>query len=174
MVLAGRSKGWVLVAGLATVLLVQPALARDGARPRRSHRAAAPRQAAVAPARVPTHPPAAPPAPVPKVTARAQAGFARALAASPSLGRGQGRFRRTAFVALGSPGDGGGAYLTLSARGAGTTFYVNNRPVGTGPVVRHRVDEGVHRIEAVGPRGARVAKWLAVSAGDDRQLSFIR
>jgi hypothetical protein len=188
--LDGSSRGgvrWVLVvtAGMATAaLLARPVQAGSGVA--RSPGAGARR--AVAPpalqkaerrAPLPAPAPASASASASKTLGRAKVGQKIGLVRpSAKLGRpmgrgGRGRLQRAAFVDMGSS-DTSGAYLTLSAKSPATTFYVNNRLVGTGTVVRHRVDEGVHRIEAVGPGGARVSKWLAVTAGDDRQLSFIR
>lgn len=65
------------------------------------------------------------------------------------------------------------ARLTLQASRAGTRFYVDNRLVGTGQVVRHDVDEGQHRVEAVAPSGARIQKWLTVASGDERQIHLV-
>jgi hypothetical protein len=179
MALGSGSRGavrWVLVAaaGMATAaLLARPVRAGSG-----TERSPGARRALAPPALQKTERRAAPPAAA-KTLGRAKVGQKIGLVRpSSKLGRpvgrgGRGRLQRAAFVDLGSSGTSG-AYLTLSAKNPATTFYVNNRPVGTGTVVRHRVDEGVHRIEAVGPGGARVSKWLAVTAGDDRQLSFIR
>jgi hypothetical protein len=183
MALGGSSRGavrWMLVAaaGMATAaLLARPVRAgAGGARSPGVRRVVAPPALQKAERRV--APPSAPAGAV-KIPARAKIGLKigptkQASKLGRSVGRGgRSRLQRAAFVDLGSSGTSG-AYLTLSAKSPATTFYVNNRPVGTGTVVRHRVDEGVHRIEAVGPGGARVSKWLAVTAGDDRQLSFIR
>ena len=64
------------------------------------------------------------------------------------------------------------AYITMSAQTRGTALYLDNRSLGTDRVVRHPVTEGLHRIEAIAPGGARISKWLVVEAGDDRLLEL--
>lgn len=107
----------------------------------------------------------------PKATAFSRSGpseraLARLLRRMPSRGSSQS-------AVIGGGTANSTARLTLQASRAGTRFYVDNRLVGTGQVVRHDVDEGQHRVEAVAPSGARIQKWLTVASGDERQIHLV-
>lgn len=65
------------------------------------------------------------------------------------------------------------AQLTLQASRDGTRFFIDNRLIGRGQVVRHEVLAGKHRVEAVGPGGERITKELLVASGDDREIHLV-
>jgi hypothetical protein len=62
------------------------------------------------------------------------------------------------------------ANVTLTTAAKGTSFYVDNRRVGTGPTVHESLSPGYHHVQAVHPSGARWQKYLSFDAGDDRTL----
>jgi hypothetical protein len=62
------------------------------------------------------------------------------------------------------------AFVTLTTPTEGTSFYVDNRRVGTGSTVHQSLPPGYHQVQAVHPSGARWQKYLSFEAGDDRKL----
>ena len=64
------------------------------------------------------------------------------------------------------------ASVTLTTAAKGTSFYVDDRRVGTGSTVHQSLSPGYHRVQAVHPSGARWQKYLSFEAGDDRQLTI--
>jgi hypothetical protein len=64
------------------------------------------------------------------------------------------------------------AFVTLTTAAEGTSFYVDNRRVGSGSTVHHSMPPGYHRVQAVHPSGARWQKNLSFEAGDDRKLTI--
>jgi hypothetical protein len=62
------------------------------------------------------------------------------------------------------------AFVTLTTPAEGTSFYVDNRRVGTGSTVHQSLPPGYHQVQAVHPSGARWQKYLTFEAGDDRKL----
>lgn len=65
------------------------------------------------------------------------------------------------------------AQLTLQAPQDGTRFFIDNRLIGRGQIVRHEVLAGKHRFEAVGPGGERITKELVIASGDDREIHLV-
>jgi hypothetical protein len=62
------------------------------------------------------------------------------------------------------------ASVTLTTAAEGTSFYVDNRRVGSGSTVHHSLPPGYHQLQAVHPSGARWQKYLSFEAGDERKL----